>query len=181
MSLQAQLTAVLQAIGADMKTALAGGGGGGTTITFFQVQDNGSTGQLTTGSAVDLAGMWDTPDLTDSNFTWNGSTGELTINAAGTLEVDCTVSSWNNLNNRHELHVQLMHDSGGGYVKVMEASNYSSRNNTQDEGDTQINGFKILVAAGDKIKLRVFDIGVAATVGSSNVAGQTYLSVKLYV
>ncbi len=152
-------------------------GGSGTTVTFFQVQDDGSTGQLTTGSAVDLAGMWDTPSITDDDFSWNGTTGILTVNTAGTVEFDVKVCGWNNANNRHELHVQLYKN---GSTVLTEDAQYASRNNTQDEGSAYICGFKDTASVDDTYRIRVFDIGVAVTIGSAEVSGMTYLSVKLY-
>ncbi|MGB1373818.1 MAG: hypothetical protein ACPG6R_11900 [Aequoribacter sp.] len=161
----------------DGTWATPAGGGGGTTVTFFQVEDDGSTGQLTTGTAADLSGMWGTASLTDSDFSWNGTTGILTVNTAGTLELDIKVTSYNNLNNRHELHAQVYKN---GSTVLVEDAQYASRNNTQDEGSVYINGFKDTAAVDDTYRIRIFDIGVAATVGASNVAGMTYLSAKLY-
>ena len=167
---------------ASMAGTHGGGGGGGTTIDHFQVKDDGTTGQLTTGSAVDLAGMWATPDNTGTGFSWNGTTGVLSVTSASdVVEFDINIHSYNNLNNRHELHVQLLEDTGGGYSVIQEASSYTSRNNTQDEGQVTIGGWKIFnVAANTDYKVRIFDIGVAATVGASNVSGQSYISVKRY-
>ena len=161
----------------DNTWATPAGGGGGATITFFQVQDDGTTGQLTTGSAVDLAGMWDTPSQTDSDFSWNGTTGVLTVNTAGTVEFNIKVVSYNNANNRHELHIQLYKN---GSTVLVEDSQYASRNNTQDEGGAYIPGFLDTASVNDTYRIRIFDIGVAATVGASNVAGMTYISAKLY-
>lgn len=159
-------------------TGAAGADGAdGTTITFFQVEDDGTTGQLTTGTAADLAGMWGTASLTDSDFSWNGTTGILTVNTAGTVEFDIKVTSYNNANNRHELHVQLYKN---GSTVLVEDAQYASRNNTQDEGSVYLPGFKDTAAVNDTYRLRVFDIGVAATIGASNVAGMTYISAKLY-
>lgn len=153
--------------------------GGGVSIDHFQVRDDGSTGQLTTSGAVDLSGMWGTAFNPGSGFSWNGATGELTVDAASdVLHLDILVHSWNNLNNRHELHVQIQEQPpAGSYSTIMEASTYTSRNNTQDEGGVSIPGLKIFsVAAGTKYKLRVSDIGVAATIGASQIANQTYIS-----
>jgi len=153
-------------------------GGGGTTITFFQVEDDGTTGQLTTGTAADLAGMWGSPSLTDSDFSWNGTTGILTVNTAGTIELDIKTTSWQDTaNNRHELHVQLYKN---GTTVLVEDSQYASRNTTQDKGSAYINGFKDTAAVNDTYRIRVFDVGVAAEIGDANVAGMTYLSAKLY-
>lgn len=155
----------------------ATGGGGGTSIAFFQVQDDGTTGQLTTDSAVALAGMWGAPTLDQTGFTWNGTTGTLEIDVDGVVEFDVQATGWNNLNNRHELHVQIYKN---GTTVLIEDSNYASRNNTQDEGSADIHGFKDSAVDGDTYQIRVFDVGVAATVGAANVAGMTYISAKLY-
>lgn len=146
-------------------------------IRFFQVEDDGTTGQLTTGTAADLAGMWGTPSLNTGNFSWNGTTGILTVQEAGIVEFDIKVTSYNNANNRHELHIQLYKN---GSTVLVEDSQYASRNNTQDEGSAYICGFKDDAAVNDTYRVRIFDIGVAATVGASNVAGETYISAKLY-
>lgn len=175
---QARISAALAVIVTklnELKALIDGlGGGGGTTITFFQVTDDGTNTQLTTGSATVLSGIWDTPEITNADFSF--SSGVLTVNSAGTIELDIIVHSWNNANNRHELHVILDKNSS----EVMEASTYTSRNNTQDEGSVIIPGYKSEVTAGDTFRLRVFDIGVAASIGGSTIAGQTYISAKLY-
>ena len=166
---------------ASMAGTHGGGGGGSTTYgisqSFFQVQDDGSTGQLTTGTAADLAGMWATPSITDAtDFSWNGTTGILTVNTAGTITLDAKVNGWNNANNRHELHIQIYKN---GTTVLVEDAQYASRNNTQGEGGAYIHGFKDEAEIGDTYRIRVFDIGVAVTIGAANVSGQTYLSATL--
>lgn len=146
-------------------------------IRFFQVEDDGTTGQLTTGTAADLAGMWGTPSLNTGDFSWNGTTGILTVQAAGTIEFDCIATGWNNANNRSETHLQIYKN---GSTVIVESAQYSTRNNTQDEGGVTIAGFKDACSANDTYRLRVFDIGSAVTIGASNVAGMTYFSAKLY-
>ncbi|MEO1035214.1 MAG: hypothetical protein AAFX44_06595 [Pseudomonadota bacterium] len=155
-------------------------GGAGAAPSFFQVRDDGSATQLTTGAAADLTGIWDTPEITSIDFGWDGASGVLTLNAAGTLVLDIVVHSWNNANNRHELHVILAGDTGSGFSELMEGSTYTSRNNTQDEGSVVIPGFKSVVAAGHEFKLQVFDVGVAASIGGSTIPGQTYISATLF-
>ncbi|MEM6493693.1 MAG: hypothetical protein AAF650_04870 [Pseudomonadota bacterium] len=152
-------------------------GGSGSTVAFFQVQDDGTTGQLTTGSPLVLAGLWDTPSLDQTGFTWNGSTGTLEIDQAGVVEFDIKTTGWQNANNRHELHVQIL--KNGGTV-LIEDSQYASRNNTLPRGSAYINGFKDAAADGDTYQVRVFDFGAAATIGHANVAGMTYIGAKLY-
>jgi len=158
--------------------SLTGVGSSGSVITFFQVQDDGVTGQLTTNAPVTLTGIWDTPSLTSPNFSWDGSTGVLTVNASGVVEFDIKTTSWQDANNRHELHVQIFKN---GSSVIIEDSQYASRNNTQDEGSAYINGFKDSASINDTYEFRVFDVGVTATIGAANVAGETFVSVKHYV
>lgn len=148
--------------------------GGGTSISFFQVTDNGVSNYLTTGTATVLENIWDAPEIDGPDF--NFTNGVLLVNTPGTIEIDILVHSWNNLNNRHELHVILDKNNN----EVTEASTYTSRNNTQDEGSVIIPGFKSEVQAGDTFRLRVFDVGVAASIGGGNIPRQTYISAKLY-
>ncbi len=159
--------------------ALVAGVSAGPSLHFFQVKDDGTTGQATTGTLSDLVGMWATPDEVGTRFSWNSSTGELEVTSElDVLEFNVNVHTHNNLNNRHELHVALLEDSGGGYSVIQEASNYSSRNNAQDEGQVVIASFKVFsVSTGTKYKIAVRHVGVSATVGAAPVSGQTYLSV----
>lgn len=150
-------------------------------ITFFQVEDDGSTAQTTTGTLADLTGMWATPSITDADFSWDGSTGELTINADGTLVLDIQIMAFQVAgNNRTQLDVSVQYDSGGGFAEAVGGSNYSQRNVTQRNGGVSIPGFKLAVTNGDIIKVQIADVGTAVDVGNSNVAGQTYISATLY-
>ena len=146
-------------------------------IRFFQVQDDGSTGQLTTGTPTDLAGMWDTPSINTGDFSWNGTTGVLTVNADGIIEVEGNVTGYNEANNRNELKVQLYKN---GSTVLVEDSQYASRNNTQRVGSAYVHGFKDSCTSGDTYRLRVYDAGVGVTIGASQIAGDTYLGAKLY-
>ncbi len=158
-------------------------GADGTVIEFFDVQETAGSGQLTTGTWADLAGIWGTPDFEDAAaFSWNGTTGELTINKTATIDLTAHVLSWNNLNNRHQLDIRLMYQpSGGSYSEVTASANYASRNNTQDMGASIIANKLIACGSGDKLKIQVRDIGVAATIGSSSAPFiGSYISAKAY-
>lgn len=148
--------------------------GGGADISLFMVTDDGTSTQLTTGSAVTVTGIWDTPAITSADFSF--ASGVLTLNSAGTLEITVMAHSWNNANNRHELHVILRKNGS----EIAEASTYTSRNNTQDEGGVVIPSYLSPVVAADTFDLQVFDVGVAASIGGSTIPGQTYISAKLY-
>ena len=151
---------------------------GGTTIEFFQASDDGSTGQLTTGTFAVVSGIWQTPSIIDSAaFTFNTSTGLLTVSKEGVIEFDTKLVTYNNANNRHELHIQIQKNSN---TVLTADAQYSSRNNAQRIGGAYIMGFKDNCQVGDTYRIRTKDVGVAATIGASQIAGMSYFSAKLY-
>lgn len=151
---------------------------GGTTVEFFQASDDGVTGQLTTNSFVAVSGIWATPSLMDSAaFSFDASTGVLTVNKDGVIEFDTKLVTYNSLNNRHELHIQIQKNNS---TVLTADAQYSSRNNTQRIGGAYIMGFKDSAVSGDTYRLRTKDVGVAATIGASQIAGMSYFSAKLY-
>ena len=151
--------------------------GSGATITFFQVEDDGSTGQATTGTRTDLDGMWGTPSHTDSDFSWNGSTGILTVNTTGKVCFNVAVAGKNTGANRCELHADIYKN---GSAILIETANYATRDSSQDEGNVVIAGFLDDAVATDTYRLRVSDNGVSMTIGHADVAGMTYFGAKLY-
>ena len=148
----------------------------GTIIEFFQVSDDGVTGQTTTGTYTDVANIWDTPSLTDSNFSFNSARGELTVNASGVIEFDTKVVTYQSGNNRHELYIRLMKNG----TELTFDAQYASRNNTQRIGGAYIMGFKVSCTSGDVFKIQTKDIGVAGVIGASQIRGASYFSAKLY-
>ena len=150
------------------------------TITFFQAQDDGTTGQTTTATASDLKGMWDTPTLTSANLSWNGTTGVLEVDTDGVVQFDIQVCGVQTASNRQQLHVELHQDTGGGYSKIVSSSNYTSRNTTQDTGASWITGYKVSASDGDLFKIMVKDVGVNSSIGTGTAAGETFISVTHY-
>ncbi len=149
----------------------------GTTVEFFQTSDDGTTGQLTTNSFAVVSNIWQTPSLIDTPFSFNSSTGILTVNKEGVIEFDTKLVTYNALNNRHELHIQIQKNSS---TILTADAQYSSRNNAQRIGGAYIVGFKDSCQVGDTYRLRTKDVGVAATIGASQIAGMSYFSAKLY-
>ena len=150
------------------------------SLKFFQVKDDGTTGQITNGTATDISGVWDDPQITAQEFNFDNVSGELTVLADGMLDITVVIHTWNNANNRHELHIILLKDDGGGFQPIDHSSTYTSRNNTQDEGNAAIPNALVAVTNGDKFKVQMFDIGSPATMGHANVAGQSRITAKLY-
>ena len=148
----------------------------GKDISFFQVQDDGVTGQLVIAGYFDAVNFWDTPTLTDADFTFNSTLGHLTVNKAGIIEIDAKLVTYNALNNRHELYIELQKNG----VSLVADSQYASRNNNQRVGGAYISGFKDTAAIGDIYKLRTKRTGVNATIGINTAAKMSYLSAKLY-
>ena len=149
----------------------------GTIINLFQVQDDGITGQTVTNGYQNCAGFWSTPSITDSNFTFDNALGHLTVNTAGTLEVDAKLVSYQTGgNNRHELYIELQKNG----VSLTSDAQYASRNNNQRVGGAYIMGYKVEAAIGDIFKLRTKRVGIAADIGVNTAAGMSYFSAKLY-
>lgn len=148
----------------------------GTDISFFQVNDDGATGQLVTNGYQNAAGFWDTPTLTNSDFTFDNTLGHLTVNTAGTIEIDAKLVTWQDENNRHELYIELQKNG----VTLIADAQYASRNLNQRVGGAYLMGFKTSVSSGDILKLRTKRVGVAATIGINTAANMSYFSAKLY-
>ncbi len=145
---------------------------------LFNVVDDGATGKLTTNSFADIDTIWDTPAVLDaSGYSWNSSTGALTVLKSGNLQITLKIVTWNNLNNRHQLVLRI--NKNGTFM--IGDSQYASRSNTQDEGGAYIPSFIMPVAANDVITFQAKDVGVAATMGgSTQVSKMSYISGVLY-
>ena len=150
--------------------------GGGTTISMFQVQDDGTTGQLVTNGYLNVQGLWDTPTLTHSDFTFDASLGHLTTNVAGTIEIDSQLLAYSVLNNR----VQLMMEIQKNGTTLVSDSNYATRDINQRTGSVSINGFKSSCSIGDIYKLRVKKVGQEVSLGTSDASFGNFFSAKLY-
>jgi len=162
---------------------LSGGSGVNINTLFgapalFNVLDDSSTGKLTTNSFADIDTIWDTPSVLDtSGYSWNSSTGALTVLKSGTLQITLKIVTWNNANNRHQLVIRI--NNNGTFV--VGDSQYASRSNTQDEGGAYIPAFIMPVAANDVLTFQAKDVGVAATMGGSTQVGKmSYISAVLY-
>ncbi len=153
----------------------------GTSISHIQVKADAAA-QTTAGTATPLTGVWGSPSSFGSGLSFNGATGELTVTeAADVVEFDIAIMSYQSSNNRIELNAVLEENTGGGYSSVTQQANYASRNNVQRTGNVVISGFKRFnVSAGTTYRVSVFDVGVAAVVGGSTAAGETYFSAKRY-
>ena len=156
----------------------SGGGGStnGTSIDFFQVQDNSGAGQPLTTSFADVIGIWGTA-FTGSGYTWNGT--ELTVTSdSDAIEFNASAQGITTGNNRVEVGLRLMADTGGGYVELTRVSQYALRNNAQDEGNVTFGGFHVFnVVAGTKFKIQVLRVGAVSSIGSQ---GGTYFNAKRY-
>ena len=148
----------------------------GTSISFFQVQDDGTTGQVVTSGYQNVQGLWDTPSITNSDFTFDATLGHLTTNVAGIIEIDTQMLAYGTLNDRVQLMVELQKNG----TTLVSDSNYATRNFTQRTGSVSIHGFKDSCSIGDIYKIRVKVVGVSVTLGSVDAALGSYFSAKLY-
>lgn len=149
-------------------------------ISHFQVFDDGTTTQATTTTPTVVTNLWASADISTSDITFTDSTGRATFNTAGTAVIDAKAVTYQTANNRHELHIRILHWNGSTLNIYDESANYASRNTTQREGDATIPGLKIEVGVNDYIVMAVYHIGVAGTLGAAQVAGQTRISITLF-
>ena len=155
------------------------GGGGGTTINFFQVQDNSGAGQTLTGtnSYADInSSIWNTA-FSGTGFSWDGS--ELTVSSASdAIEFNVSIQGITALNNRVEIGVRLMEDTGSGYTTLTTVNQYALRNNVQNEGNvTLVSFYAFNVASGTKYKIQTAKTGVNCEIGTQ---GGTYFNAKRF-
>ncbi len=151
-------------------------GSNGTSVSFFQVQDNSGEGQDLLTSYKDVSGIWGTA-FEGEGFSWNGI--ELTLNEySSVLEFNVSIQGITDYNNRVQMNVILLEDSGSGYEKLTEVSQYSLRNNIQNEGNVNLSSFCVFnVNAGTKYKIQVLRKGANSKIGTQ---GGTYFNTKRY-
>tara|TARA_R110002012_G_scaffold260724_1_gene442440 strand:- start:159 stop:1250 length:1092 start_codon:yes stop_codon:yes gene_type:complete len=148
----------------------------GTQISLFQVQDDGVTGQTVTNGYLNVQGLWNTPSITNSDFSFDASLGHLTTNVAGIIEIDTQMLAYSVLNNRVQLMVQIQ--KNGATLTI--DSNYATRNVTQRTGSASIHGFKDSCSIGDIYKIRVKKVGQEVSLGTVGAAKGCYFSAKIY-
>tara|TARA_Y100000593_G_C4278164_1_gene321281 strand:+ start:545 stop:1441 length:897 start_codon:yes stop_codon:yes gene_type:complete len=138
-----------------------------STQTFFQALKDGN--QTTTTTMADLTG-WTVNANPSGDYSLNTSTGELTFNEAGYYSISYSILADQSGNNRQELQVQLLADTGSGYNLVAGSvdKQYATRNNTQDEGSAQVSNLVFQAAVGDKVKVQVAHVGVSGVIGTDD-------------
>jgi len=144
------------------------GGGGGFTPTYFQSTKSGNTGM--SSSWADITG-WLTPTHTHADYSFNTTTGVVTINTTGDYEVTAHILALGG-SNRTETGVRVLKNSG--VIAGCESRNYSSRNASQDEGSVCIPGFLVACSATDTLKVQGIYVGTASSADSRG----TYFQVR---
>ncbi|MEM8882402.1 MAG: hypothetical protein AAGC82_17580 [Pseudomonadota bacterium] len=144
-------------------------------MLYLMVQDDGATGQTTTGTAADLAGMWAAATPADTGLAWGGPAGELTVTTDGTMTLSAMIGVNNASGSDHELHLELQEDTGGGYSTIFETKSPVVADGSN--GWAMIPGFVRAVTSGNTYKLRVYDTGGAGTIGTGP---QSYVSVMVW-
>jgi len=144
------------------------GGGGGFTQTYFQSTKSGNSGR--SSSWTDITG-WLTPTHTHADYSFNTSTGVVTINTAGDYEVTAHILAIGGTN-RTESGVRVV--LNGGVIAGCESRNYSSRNSSQNEGAVGVPGFLVACSATDTLKMQGLYQGTACSADSRG----TYFQVR---
>jgi len=146
-----------------------GGGGGGFTPTYFQSTKSGDSA-MSGGSFADIT-AWLAPTHTHSDYSFNTSTGVLTINTAGDYEVTAHILAPGGTN-RTETGIRILKNLA--VIVGCESRNYSSRNASQNEGALSIPGFLVNCNAADTLKVQGLYIGTSTVAAARG----TYFQVK---
>jgi hypothetical protein len=127
---------------------------------LFQARKN--TIQASTTGFTDVV-AWDDVDFSDSIYSWNAATGELTINDTGAFCFNAHLLCDTTGNNRVELGLQIV--EGATAIPGATDKNYATRNNNQDEGGVQISNFFWNVAvSGTVYKVQETRAGATANI-----------------
>lgn len=128
------------------------------------------TSQITTASFVTIA-SWGEADIIETDtFTFNNSTGELTFKKACSLLVSAAVSAKANSAAANQLEIRGEFYTGGdsgSWKTYAGAEGFGqSSNGTQDTAQAIMPEIGFNALAGDKFRLAMRHVGVAATVES---------------
>jgi len=147
--------------GSDTTLHSHAGGGGGFTPTYFQSVKSGDTGASTSWTNIP---SWSTPSHTHADYSFNTSTGILTINTVGDYELVGSVLVQGG-SSRVQSGVRGM--LNGGAIAGCEYRNYSSRNTTQVLGSVNISGFLVTCSATDTLNLQCIYVGSSSTISAA--------------
>ena len=141
-----------------------------TPLWFFAEK---TSQQAMTTSLSDVTG-WATPDNVDAGaFSFNATTGVLTINKTGLYMVGYKLMF--NLASGTRVHgyAQLHLDTGGGYAAVagMATAGYGR---TVDEGSTGSAQRVIALTTGDTLKIQAIEIGGALEINDPTYADSNF-------
>lgn len=121
-----------------------------------------TTSQTSTTAWSDVVG-WQTPAIAQSIYSFDDTTGVLTVNDTGIFEVCAHLLYDDTGNNRVETAVKLV-DSSGDVLGALDRQ-YSMRNNGSDEGSCQFSGFLYEVTtSGETLNLQEQRVGATANI-----------------
>jgi hypothetical protein len=152
--------------GTNFVPADSSGGGVGGSLDFYKAQKN-STAQTVGATYTDLTGWVEMQSCQFGSF--DVATGIFTFSADATClvipDVQATQISGNN---RTQLQVRIMEDTGSGFAAdaTKEWFNYSHRNSTQNDGGVTPSYIESYVS-GDQIKIQVLRVGTDVDVQES--------------
>ncbi|MFC2121955.1 beta strand repeat-containing protein, partial [Bacteroidota bacterium] len=139
----------------------------------FQVK---KTSALTTSATFIDVTAWDSPDLTNTNISFNATTGEVTFGAAMDVSITVRLNVTATSNTDVLSSIQILVDTGGGYGAVtgsLETELACVTNN--DPGSQTLSNFFMTVASGDKIKVQNNNGGGSSSITSGRISITTYL------
>ncbi len=138
---------------------------------LLKLTHEGATAIGTTLQTLDF----DTVETAAPGFTY--SAGEITVGPSlddRSAMVDVAVSVSTTANQDCNLRVELQRDSGSGWLIDRAVQNMAITSKTVDRGTVGLNGWPVLLIAGDKYRVQVLRDGAAAT----TVPKGTWLSMR---
>jgi hypothetical protein len=151
-SLSERLEALTVRIAQQFNSLDLSGGGGSAAKADLQIM--GISGFLAP-STVETVLVFDTVDIIDTGYTYLD--GVVTIGAElDGARVAISASAAVVFSNRTQLKLILQTDVGAGWVNVLAASNYNTRDFNQNEGTTNLTTTIATVSAGHKFRIVYF-------------------------
>ncbi len=128
--------------------------------------------QTSGGTFADIQN-WDTPNIIDSNYTFDNVTGILTLGDIARYKVFVWVQYLATGNNRIQGNIKLQDIAGD--VPLAQDMNYNARNATQKDGTVQINGYIYdSTLVNNTLKVQEFHNGNTADIVAARITVEKY-------
>ena len=162
--------------GSTGPTGPTGAAGGGTPNLFYAYK---TSQQVLTSSYADVTG-WAAAPYDDSAYSFNTTTGILTINTTGIYLIGMSILFNLETGTRVHHYAQIQHDPlGGGSYAEVPGSTVGGYGRTVDEGTTGATTIPIALAATDLLKVVAKEVGDGGEINSNAEDGTNFWAYKI--